>query len=77
MDGAVEYDAERQEFIESARIHFLRFTNDDVYHNLDGVLEVIVEGIKSLRTSGVLPPLVGAGTGAPPLQGGSKSLEGT
>ncbi|MEG4322931.1 MULTISPECIES: endonuclease domain-containing protein [unclassified Microcoleus] len=56
VDGAVEYDAERQEFIESARINFLRFTNDDVYHNLDGVLEVIVEGIKSLRTSGVLPP---------------------
>jgi len=34
---------------------------------LDGVLEVIVEGIKSLRTSGVLPP-------QPPLaKGGSKS----
>ena len=53
MDGAVEYDAERQKFIESARIKFLRFTNDDVYHNLDGVLEVIVDEIKSLRTSGV------------------------
>jgi very-short-patch-repair endonuclease len=56
VDGAVEYDAERQKFIESARIKFLRFTNEEVYHNLDGVLEVIVEGIKSLRTSGVLPP---------------------
>jgi very-short-patch-repair endonuclease len=67
VDGAVEYDAERQEFIESARINFLRFTNEEVYHNLDGVLEVIVEGIKSLRTSGVLPP-------QPPLaKGGSKS----
>ena len=56
VDGALEYDVERQAFIESARIKFLRFTNEDVYHNLDGVLEVIVEGIKSLRTSGVLPP---------------------
>ena len=64
VDGAVEYDAERQEFIESGRIKFLRFTNDDVYHNLDGVLEVIVEVIKSLRTSGVLPPP------APPSFGG-------
>ena len=56
VDGAVEYDAERQEFIEAARINFLRFTNEDVYHNLEGVLEVIVEGIQSLRASGVLPP---------------------
>ncbi|MEG4228460.1 endonuclease domain-containing protein [Microcoleus sp. N9_B2] len=56
QEDAVEYDAERQEFIESARINFLRFTNDNVYHNLDGVLDVIVDGIKSLRTLGVLPP---------------------
>ncbi|MBE9135432.1 endonuclease domain-containing protein [Tychonema sp. LEGE 07196] len=63
-EGAVEYDAQRQQFIESARINFLRFTNDDVYHNLDGVLDVIVDGIKSLRTLGVLPPLA---------KGGSKS----
>ncbi|MEG4323580.1 MULTISPECIES: endonuclease domain-containing protein [unclassified Microcoleus] len=55
-EGAVEYDVARQEFIESARINFLRFTNDDVYHNLDGVLDAIVDGIKSLRTLGVLPP---------------------
>ena len=67
-EGAVEYDAARQEFIEAARINFLRFTNDDVYHNLDGVLEVIVDRIKSLRSLGVLPPP------QPPLaKGGSKS----
>ncbi len=56
VDGAVEYDAERQKFIESARIKFLRFTNEDVYHNLDGVLEVIVEEIKSLRRVFYPPP---------------------
>ena len=51
QDGAVEYDAERQIFIESVGIKFLRFTNDDVYHNLEGVIEVIAGKIQSLRTS--------------------------
>lgn len=51
QDGAVEYDAERQIFIESVGIKFLRFTNDDVYHNLEGVIEVIAGKIQLLRTS--------------------------
>ncbi|MEH2077237.1 MAG: DUF559 domain-containing protein [Nostoc sp.] len=37
--GAAEYDKARQEFIESAGIKFIRFTNNDVYANLSGVLE--------------------------------------
>jgi len=53
QDGAVEYDAERQTFIESVGIKFLRFTNDDVYHNLEGVIEVIAGKIQSLRTASV------------------------
>ncbi|WRH67764.1 MAG: endonuclease domain-containing protein [Planktothrix sp. GU0601_MAG3] len=49
QEGAPEYDRERQQFIESARITFLRFTNDDVYNNISAVCEVITEKIQSLR----------------------------
>jgi very-short-patch-repair endonuclease len=34
-------DTERQQFIESFGIRFLRFTNQDIYENLDGVIEAI------------------------------------
>jgi len=56
QDGAVEYDAERQTFIESVGINFLRFTNDDVYYNLEGVIEVIAGKIQSLRIDPPNPP---------------------
>ena len=39
--GSNEYDAQRQTFIESFGIRFLRFTNREVHQNLDGVLEEI------------------------------------
>ena len=48
-DDAVEYDIERQVFIESAGIKFIRFTNEDVYGNLSGVLESIAQTIRDLR----------------------------
>src|SRR5262245_60848273 len=43
-----EYDIRRQQFIESFGIRFLRFTNDDVFENLEGVLEVIATAIKEM-----------------------------
>ncbi|OKH11579.1 hypothetical protein NIES592_21295 [Fischerella major NIES-592] len=48
-NGAAEYDKERQVFIESTGIRFIRFTNDDVYNNLSGVLEYIAQNIRDLR----------------------------
>ena len=48
-DGAAEYDRERQSYIESLGIKFIRFTNNDVYHNLDGVLESIALKVRELR----------------------------
>ena len=36
------YDKQRQEYIESFGIRFLRFTNSEVYHNLEGILKKIV-----------------------------------
>ncbi|MBE9214711.1 DUF559 domain-containing protein [Plectonema cf. radiosum LEGE 06105] len=49
MEGAVEYDRERQSYIKSFGIKFIRFTNNDVYDNLDGVLESIALKVRELR----------------------------
>ncbi|MDP5339614.1 MAG: endonuclease domain-containing protein [Nodularia sp. (in: cyanobacteria)] len=57
QDGAAEYDQVRQEFMESVGIKFIRFTNNDVYGNLSGVLENIVQHIRDLRTSPPAPLL--------------------
>lgn len=43
--GAQEHDAARQKYIEVFGIEFLRFTNSDIYENLDGVIEKIAEHI--------------------------------
>jgi len=40
---AERYDLQRQKYIESFGIHFLRVTNLDVYENIDGVIERITE----------------------------------
>ena len=40
---AQKYDQERQLFIEEFGIRFLRYTNEEVYENLEGVLRVIGE----------------------------------
>ena len=45
-DEAKRYDQDRQDWIESFGMRFLRFTNTDVYENLDGVLHVIATAIE-------------------------------
>jgi very-short-patch-repair endonuclease len=45
QEGAAHYDKERQIFIEPTGINFLRFTNNQVYENLNGVLEIIAQEI--------------------------------
>src|SRR5262245_27747900 len=45
--GAKIDDAQRQRFIESFGIRFLRFTNPEIYDNLDGVLEAIAAALAS------------------------------
>lgn len=49
-EGAAEYDRERQSYIESLGIQFIRFRNNDVYENLDGVLESIALKVRELRS---------------------------
>lgn len=44
---AKRYDANRQALIEACGISILRFTNDEVMKNVDGVLAAILERIKT------------------------------
>ncbi len=46
---AQDYDAMRQTHIEQYGIRFLRFTNDDVYYRLNGVVEKIRATVQALR----------------------------
>ncbi len=45
QDEAIRYDRKRQRYIESFGLKFLRFTNLDIYENIDGVLEEILRFI--------------------------------
>ncbi|MDO8282878.1 MAG: endonuclease domain-containing protein [Thermodesulfovibrionia bacterium] len=45
-DGADVCDKERQLIIESYGIKFLRFTNREVYENVDGVIATMIEHSK-------------------------------
>jgi very-short-patch-repair endonuclease len=44
----IEYDKNRQREIEELGIQFLRFTNRDVFENLEGVLQTIGEKLQEL-----------------------------
>ena len=49
LDQRPHDDQRRDAFVESFGIKFLRFTNLDVYKNIDGVLETIVQAVKELQ----------------------------
>jgi len=55
LDGAGHFvgkklasDRERQQWIEEFDIRFLRFTNDEIRANLDGVIESIEEALNTM-----------------------------
>jgi very-short-patch-repair endonuclease len=52
LPGAAEYDANRQAFIEATGAIVLRFTNRQVYGDLEGVLGAIGGTIRRLREGG-------------------------
>ncbi|MEH1941903.1 MAG: endonuclease domain-containing protein [Nostoc sp.] len=54
QDGVPEYDRDRQAFLESKGTSFLRFTNQEVCQDIDGVVDKIREVICRLRE--VTPP---------------------
>jgi len=51
-EGKLEKDSKRQHDIEEFGIRFLRFSDEEVKHNLDGVLEAIRMSIESDGPSG-------------------------
>lgn len=53
-EGREAYDAKRQAMIESKGYSVLRFTNDEVMDNLDGVLESVLQAT-SFSGSSTLP----------------------
>jgi len=54
IEDAVIRDKERQTIIESYGITFLRFTNREVYENVEGILKEVVKYIKT-KTSPAPP----------------------
>lgn len=47
--GSKTKDNERQKYIETYGIHFLRYINTDIYENLEGVIEQIGETIQEIE----------------------------
>jgi very-short-patch-repair endonuclease len=48
-DGEIARDTARSAALAAQGYDVLRFTNDDVFHNLDGVLETIYLRLMALR----------------------------
>ena len=44
---SIEYDTNRQKFIEKFEVRFLRFGNDEIRDNITGVLETILEATRT------------------------------
>ncbi len=50
-EEAAQRDESRQEFIESYGIVFLRFSNQEIYQNIQGIVETIEIKVDALRQS--------------------------
>ncbi|MFO0390086.1 MAG: DNA repair protein RecO [Alphaproteobacteria bacterium] len=61
-----EYDDKRTAFLESKGYKVLRFWNNDVLGNIDGVLETISNALDNNTPSLTLPRYAGEGTARPP-----------
>ena len=48
-DGAQMYDQERDSFLRDQGTNILRFTNNQIYEDLEGVLFTLIKTIKELR----------------------------
>ena len=51
-EAELRNDARRTEFLCAHGYRVVRFTNEDVYRNLDGVLETIYARVNELKTKG-------------------------
>jgi very-short-patch-repair endonuclease len=62
-EEAQAYDAQRQFYIESKGIRFLRFTNRQVYQELDAVVEAIELVVEKIRREPLPSPPLAKGRG--------------
>lgn len=60
-DKAVIYDEKRTQFFMSQGFHVLRFWNNDILENMDGVLEIIIKTIQNYQSPPPSPPPAGGG----------------
>ncbi len=51
-NGKEKYDAWRQKQLEEKKFHFLRFTNDEIFNNMEDVLRRIEEWIMAHEQAG-------------------------
>jgi UDP-N-acetylglucosamine 1-carboxyvinyltransferase len=58
-DTRQAYDADRTKFLESAGYNVLRFSNKDVYENVEGVVETIMRHLKTVGAPPLTPPQSG------------------
>ena len=72
----VSRDANRTKFLESKGYRVLRFWNNDVLQNVDGVLEVIQSAILTTPTPNPSPQGGGESTASPPTPPHRKRGEG-
>ena len=47
-EGREDYDAQRTKHLEMRGYHVIRFTNDDVYEDVDAVIEAIYQCLSSI-----------------------------
>jgi very-short-patch-repair endonuclease len=66
---SIVYDKIRDEFIATCEIVTIRFTNEEIIKNLNGVLDVILDILKTLP-----PPPPALSAGAPPQTGGENAI---
>ncbi|MDD3302895.1 MAG: endonuclease domain-containing protein [Candidatus Gracilibacteria bacterium] len=48
-EESIEYDEIRTEFLKSAGIKVIRFTNKEIMNNIEGVLESLIENISIIK----------------------------
>ena len=58
-DEEIEKDKQRQSIIEKYGIHFLRFTNEEIFEDRINVLDKILNKVKELDHKNTSPPLGG------------------
>ena len=54
---AIDYDKERQTYIENLGIEFLRFRNEEVFADNDTVINIITQKVKELQKGNPSPSL--------------------